>query len=134
MRHSHLSAALVAGLIAFSIPAVAAGQQPSADSLLRRIDLLERRSANLEQRVRELEAVMNAQPQRAMPASTSAKWQDLQNWRQLRRGMKMDEVRRLLGEPLRVEAGYLTVWYWDFPGPSVRFVDDKLDGWSEPAQ
>jgi len=51
-----LRVALLTTFVALSIPVVAGGQQPSTDSLLRRIDLLERRSADLEQRVRELEA------------------------------------------------------------------------------
>ncbi len=46
-----LRAALVATLVAASIPAVAEGQEPSSDSLIRRIDLLERRTADLEQRI-----------------------------------------------------------------------------------
>ena len=132
-----LRVALLTALVAFSIPAVAAGQQPSADSLVCRIDLLERRSADLEQRVRELEAVMKVEPSRDLPVPTSAKWRDLQNWRRLRREMTMDEVRALLGEPERVEAGGLTYWYWDdYPaGPRVYFDSrSKLQGWSEPGR
>ena len=66
----------------------------------------------------------------------SAKWQDVQNWRQLRRGMKMGEVRTLLGEPDRVEAlgGLSTVWHWDSVHASVEFDgrSGKVHGWSEP--
>ncbi len=130
-----LRAALLAALAVSSIPAVATGQGASTDSLLRRIDLLERRTADLEQRVRELEALIKTEPTRDRPVPTPTKWRDLQNWRRLHRGMKMDEVRSLLGEPERVEAGYLTYWYWDYPvGPKVSFVSEKLDGWSEPRQ
>ena len=65
---------------------------------------------------------------------TSAKWRDVQNWRRLRRGMTMDEVRALLGEPERVQAlgGVITHWYWD-SGADVSFdASDKLESWSEP--
>ncbi len=120
-------AALVAAFTAASIPTVAVGQNVSADSLLRRIDSLQRRTADLERRVSELEALIRVEPSgsRAVPTS-------LANWRRLRRGMKMDEVRKLLGEPESVDAGYLTIWH--YPGARVTFVDEKVDGWSEPRQ
>jgi hypothetical protein len=120
-------------LVTFSIPVVAAAQQPSADSLLRRIDLLERRSADLEQRVRALEAGMKGEPSRDLSVPTSAKSQDLQNWRRLRIGMKMDEVRVLLGEPDRVVVIGATHWY--YPGGDVSFDSrGKLEGWFEPSR
>ena len=120
-----LRAALVAALTAASIPTVAVGQNVSAESLLRRVDSLQRRTADLERRVSELEALIRVEPSgsRAVPAS-------LANWRRLRRGMKMDEVRKLLGEPESVNAGSFTRWY--YPGGSVTFDDDKVYGWDEP--
>jgi hypothetical protein len=96
--------ALLAGLAASSVPAIAAGQEASADSLHHRIDLLERRTIDLEARVRELEALFRAEPARRPPVAASTKWRDVQNWRQLRMGMTMDQVRALLGEPERVDA------------------------------
>lgn len=124
-------AALVAVFTAASIPTVAVGQNVSADSLLRRIDSLQRRTADLEQRVRALEALIKAEPSRAQPVPESAKWQDLANWRRLRRGMNMDEVRALLGEPGRVNAGRTTWWFWETL-TYVYFENGKLDGWLEP--
>jgi len=53
-----LRAALLAVFVAASIPAPAAGQDTSTASLLRRIELLERANTDLDQRVRELEAVI----------------------------------------------------------------------------
>ena len=125
-----LRATLLAALAASSIPAVATGQGTSTDSLLLRIDLLERRTADLEQRVRELEAVIKSEPSQGQPIPASTRWRDLANWRRLRLGMKMDEVRALLGEPERVDAGYVTYWRWT--DANVSFVSGKLDGWSEP--
>ena len=57
-----LRAALFAALIAAFIPAVAAGQDTSADTLLRRIELLERANTDLERRVRELESLIKSEP------------------------------------------------------------------------
>jgi hypothetical protein len=133
-----LRSMLLAALVTTSVPAAAAGQAPSPDSLLRRIDLLERRTAELEQRVRELEALIKVEPSRGGPVPDSRKWRDLASWRRLRLGMKMDAVRALLGEPETVEASSVTTrWRWDIPGgPEVRFDSrtGRLDGWSEPRQ
>src|SRR5688500_11349986 len=122
-----MRAALFAALAAASVPAVAAGQSTSSDSLRRQVALLERRTTDLEQRVRELEALIKAEPLRDRRASTSPKSRDLQNWRRLRPGMTDDEVRALLGEPERVVAGPLTYWYWT--DANVYFARGKLEGW-----
>jgi len=125
-----LRAALVAALVAASIPARATGQDTSTASLLRRIELLERANTDLERRVRELEAVIKSEPSQGRPILASTRWQDLANWRRLRQGMKPDQVRALLGEPERVEAGVVTFWRWN--EANVYFMDGKLAGWSEP--
>jgi hypothetical protein len=44
--------------------------------------------------------------------------------------MTMDEVRALLGEPERVDAGLVTYWRW--ADANVYFMRGKLEGWSEP--
>ena len=128
-----LRATLLAALAASSIPAVATGQGTSTDSLLSRIELLERRTADLEQRVHELEALNKTEPSQARSVPASDKWQDLGNWRRLRAGMKPDEVRALLGEPAHVEGGEIAIWYWP-GGPNVTFMHDKVYSWSEPRQ
>ena len=125
-----LRAALLAMLSTAAIPTVAAGQGVPRDSLLRRIDLVERRSADLERRVRELEAMIKAEPSQERRPAASGNWRDVQNWRQLRMGMSYAEVRALLGEPKRVDAGLVTYWHWD--NADVQFREDRLIGWSEP--
>lgn len=131
-----LRTVLLAALVASFIPVVAAGQGTPADSLLRRIDQLERRTTDLERRLGELESLIRSEPTRAQPLQTSSKWRDLQNWRQLRSGMRPDEVRRLLGEPEHVEGGEVAIWFWGgYPGgPHVTFMEDKVYSWSEPRQ
>jgi hypothetical protein len=128
--------ALLAGLAAAFIPAIAAGQEASADSLHHRIDLLERRTIDLEARVRELEALVRVEPARRPPVAASTKWRDVQNWRQLRLGMTMDQVRALLGEPERVDVNPIfSSWHWDPPsGPDVIFDSrsGRVTSWSEP--
>jgi hypothetical protein len=132
-----LRSLLIAALATLILPAVAAAQNASADSVLRRIEVLERTTLDLQSRVRELEALVKSEPSRDRPVQTSTKWRDLQNWRRLRRGMSMDEVRALLSEPERVDsygaAG--TLWHWESGGAQVRFdgSSDKLASWSEPS-
>jgi hypothetical protein len=124
-----LRVVLIAGLAA-SLPPVAAGQKAPDDALLRRIEILERRSMELERRVRELENVIKSEPTRARPVVAAGNALDIANWRRLRTGMKMDEVRALLGEPERVDGGGVAFWHWG--DASVTFMDDKLYSWSEP--
>ncbi len=126
-----LCTALLAALAAASLPAVTAGQDTSAASLLRRIELLERANIDLTRRVGELEAVIKSASSQGQPIQASTGWQDLANWRRLRKGMKPDQVRELLGEPERVDAaGGVTFWRW--VNAYVSFMDGKLYGWSEP--
>jgi len=124
--------------LAISFPAATAkAQSASTDSLLRRIEVLESATVDLQLRVRELEALVKSEPSQDRAVQVSAtKWRDLANWRQLRRGMSMDQVRALLGEPERVDAygEAFTIWSWDSGSANVRFdgSSDKLSAWSEP--
>lgn len=121
---------MLLAMAAACLTAPAEGQQSSVDSLFRRITYLERRTADLEQRVRELEGIIKTEPSRAQPVPESAKWQDLATWRRLRRGMNEKEVRALLGDPQRVDGGAFTRWSWGVA--YVVFYEGKLDRWSEP--
>ena len=68
-------------------------------------------------------------PNASPPSGDSSK---LANWRALRKGMTEAEVKALLGEPLRVQGGYFTYWYWD-RNSKVTFFQEKLNGWDEPS-
>lgn len=130
-----LRAALLSALVASSHPALAAGQEASTDSLLRRIELLERRTIDLERRVRELEALITIEPSQSRPVAAIPEAQDLQNWRRLRLNLTMDQVRTLLGEPERVDViNSWTTWNWgSLGGANVSFDrSGKVVGWSEP--
>lgn len=125
-----LRATLVTSIALSFAPVAAAGQDTTTASLLRRIEVLERSNAALEQRVLELEVVIKSAPSQNRPVTPSGTWRDLANWRRLRIGMNMNEVRALLGEPERVDAGPVTFWRW--PNANVYFMDGKVEGWSEP--
>src|SRR5258708_11962052 len=122
---------LLSVIVAASTAAVARGQESSSDSLNRRIVLLERKVADLEQRVRELETLIKVEPSRDRPVPASAKWRDLANWRRLRRGMNMGQVRALLREPPRVDSiSLLTALTFGTPPhyAQVRLDEDKVAG------
>lgn len=125
-----VKAALFAAVAAAFIPSSAAGQGASADGLLRRIDSLERQVVELQRRVAQLESPARVAPARVRASTGDSR--DLANWRKLRRGMSMQAVRELLGEPEQVSASSAFTT-WDYPNYSnVRFDDDRVAGWSEP--
>ena len=124
--------AIVALVVA---PTSATAQQTDVTTLLARLEQLERTVGVLERRIAVLEAAAPAPPVgQAQPATSPGSWRELANWRQLERGMTADQVRAILGEPDRVEAGAFTRWYWGdiFDGGNVTFYLRELDGWSEP--
>lgn len=59
--------------------------------------------------------------------------QDKTQWRKLQRRMSKDEVRKLLGEPLRISAGRFGE-SWGYIGTGMATFDAKgrLDFWLEP--
>ena len=66
----------------------------------------------------------------------SDKWKNRAQWRKLRIGMTMDQVRQILGEPPKVNVrSYSIIWYYPSAlGGNVDFNTStrKVDGWSEP--
>jgi len=126
-----LRTAILATLATACLPVAATAQSRSADSLLARIERLELRTAALEERIRQLEGTDNPEAARGKPAATRGNARDIANWRRLKRGMSFDEVRNLLGEPDRVSGGYMTLWSWE-RGGDVTFLNNKLEGWTEP--
>lgn len=96
-----------------------------------RISKLENEVKELRLRVKQLEnAQSNANnQQKQVIANEGAK--SLANWRKLNTGMSNNEVRALLGEPLRIEGGSISAWYYANEG-RVVFITDKLARWNEP--
>ena len=96
-----------------------------------RLSQLENEVNELRLRVQRLE---NSQPnannqQKQVVANEGAK--SIANWRKLNRGMAYNEVRGLLGEPLRIEGGDFATWWYEKNG-RVVFISDTLSRWNEP--
>jgi hypothetical protein len=99
------------------------------------VSRLRQRVAELEQKVTELEALLKQcnEAQKSRP-NIDYGWQNKKNWRNLAVGMKEDQVRNILGEPVKVIKGVKTLWYYpNFYGGFVSFDETgKLTGWNEP--
>ena len=62
-------------------------------------------------------------------------WQTKQAWRRLRKGMTQAEVKSILGEPGKIDAGsVISFWYYpDILGGNVTFDgSERVEGWREP--
>lgn len=109
-----------------------------------RVGQLEIVVSRLMERIIALEGQLRAAPPAAAPPTATApaqtgNWQNRANWRQLQRGMSMQDVTRLLGEPHTVDANPFTItWEWgEFPtGARVLFDAERrrVDGWTEPGR
>jgi len=77
----------------------------------------------------EITALLGARP--SMESSTPAA-KDRSQWRRLERKMPKDEVKKLLGDPVRISVSrFYEVWFYD--GGSVTFNGKgHVDSWSEP--
>lgn len=96
-----------------------------------RIDKLEKEIQEIKARLSRLETPTGVQSNAREPAPSSDGWKSLPNWRMLKNGMAPSDVRRLLGEPHRIEGGTLAHWYYQNRG-QVVFMDDKVYRWEEP--
>lgn len=96
-----------------------------------RIVQLEKEIQELKIRISKLESLLS-NPSSAQEIVTSGEgWTSVTNWRRLSTGMHTSDVRRILGEPDRVDGGTLAAWYYK-NGGTVRFLDGKVHEWREP--
>lgn len=115
-------------------PAIA--QQQRIAELERRVAELERLVSQLQQRLAKLEKRDGENTGARSQAAATGDWKNRSNWRQLRRGMTEEDVRRLLGEAGKVDVNeYFFTWYYGYPGGgSVQFDTEsrRVESWSEP--
>ena len=96
-----------------------------------RVSQLENEVNELRLRVQKLENLQpNANNQQRQVVANEG-MNSLVIWRKLSRGMSYNEVRGLLGEPLRIEGGGVATWMYAKNG-RVVFIRDKLSSWDEP--
>jgi hypothetical protein len=96
---------------------------------------LQRRIFELERRIGELEAELaNCRKTTDEQSDLQYGWQNTKNWRRLEIGMPEDQVRIILGEPVKVIKGVKILWY--YPNIYCGYVafdrSGQLTGWNEP--
>lgn len=69
------------------------------------------------------------------PGSTGAKWQQKENWRQIKPGMTIEQVREILGEPTKTQGDAAFVNWQYGPGKEggrVVFAGGMVRDWTSP--
>jgi len=96
---------------------------------------LRQKISELENRVKDLESllIIYKEPEE-IRSETGQGWQNKKNWRNLKTGMTVEQVRAVLGKPIKIIDGTRTLWY--YPNIFCGYVsfDEKghLTVWNEP--
>jgi hypothetical protein len=139
MKRKSVSQILILFVFFIAVPGQARAQQAKVEELKRRVEKLEQLVGQLQRRVADLESQIQGRQERKQPVVAKGNWREIGSWRSLRRGMTMEQVTEILGEPEKVDAGSLFIyWYWGgYPsGGSVHFNTDtnRVAGWDEPSR
>jgi hypothetical protein len=107
----------------------------SDDSQNTEIIKLRQKITELENRIKNMEAVLiKYQEQEKSLEDSGYGGQNKKNWRKLKTGMSVEEVRSILGEPAKTIDGVKKLWYYpDAYRGYVSFDEkDHVTGWQEP--
>lgn len=96
-----------------------------------RIAQLEKEIQDIKSRLSRIETFPGNQPSAQEPAAASDGWKVVTNWRKLTKDMSEIDVRRILGEPDRIDGGNLATWRYQ-NGGRIVFFEGKVDHWNEP--
>jgi hypothetical protein len=121
--------------VALSVFVFCAGRPLMAQTQNDEIAQLRQENAMLGIKLKELEALLGAcMEQRDIRFSEEHGWQNKRNWRNLEAGMNEEQVRTILGEPVKEIQGVKTLWYYPSIYSGYVSFDDKgrLSGWKEP--
>ena len=98
-----------------------------------RIDQLEKEVQELKVRISKIESLLS-NPNAAQEVVTSSEgYKSIANWRKLTTDMGYSDVRKILGEPQRVDGGSIAEWYYP-NGGTVIFQRNKAWQWREPRE
>lgn len=98
-----------------------------------RLDQLEKDLKEVKAQLAKLESLIIAPSIAQKPIDSTDGWKSVVNWRKLTKGMSPSEVRRILGEPHRLDGGTFAAWYYKNDG-RVHFYEEKVNRWTEPLQ
>jgi outer membrane protein assembly factor BamE (lipoprotein component of BamABCDE complex) len=97
--------------------------------------MLQKKVSDLENRIKELEGILMVykEPEKIL-SETGQGWQNKKNWRSLKTGMTEEQVRAILGEPVKRIDGVRTLWYYPNIFSSYVSFDEngRLRVWNEP--
>jgi hypothetical protein len=97
-----------------------------------RVDRLGKRISDLEKRIDTLERIVLTNT--ATKKTTKYPPAGKEDWRRLKTGMTEEQVKSILGEPLKVQGGIVAKWYYseDLYSAYVGFIYGSLTAWEEP--
>jgi outer membrane protein assembly factor BamE (lipoprotein component of BamABCDE complex) len=98
-----------------------------------RIDQLEKEIQETKLRILKLESLLSTPSTAQIPVTSGEGWKSVTSWRKLANGMSTGDVRKLLGEPHRLDGGSIANWYYE-NGGRITFYNEKVDRWTEPRQ
>lgn len=96
-----------------------------------RVAQMEREIQEIKLRLLKLESLLSNPSNAQAPVTSDDGWKSVMNWRKLYKEMSASDVRKILGEPHRVDGGALTQWHYQ-NGGRIVFYEGKLDHWNEP--
>jgi len=96
-----------------------------------RIIQLEKEIQEIKSRLSRLESFPSNPSNAQEPVTSSEGWKSVMNWRKLTQGMSTSDVRRILGEPHRLDGGTFARWEYQ-NGGSITFYQEKIQSWNEP--
>ncbi|NVK00093.1 MAG: hypothetical protein HWE12_01005 [Oceanospirillaceae bacterium] len=111
---------------------VATSNTVVADETADKLERLEKMIVALHNRLEVIEKKLSSE--KAVSAISSDGYKSVSNWRKLETGMSTDDVRALLGEPLKINGGGVADWFYDNDiwHSKVTFVSGRLQAWAEP--
>ncbi len=98
-----------------------------------RIDRLEKEVQEVKLRISKLESLLSDYSKSKELAPSHERWKSVSNWRKLTTDMSESDVKKILGEPQRVDGGSFARWYYENDG-MVIFYKGKVHQWEEPLE
>lgn len=123
----------ICGLLLLGLVCSSMSYASSDVELERKFNELSARVIELERRLNALESPEMVQLIEQNTASTNpGDSLDQSNWNRLKVGYNYDEVRELLGEPVKIKKGSMEFWFYSehkLDGPFVKFIFKKVHSW-----
>lgn len=114
--------------LAFLSCAVALSANAQSDD---RVSQLEKEVRELRARISRLESLLGDEGDAKELVASDDGWKSIANWRKLVTDMSTADVRKILGEPKRIDGGSVSHWYYP-NGGRVTFFLERASSWTEP--